>query len=194
MQQILTGGRSIGFFTDFYQAVFYSIGFIVFFSLYSIFYKLSFQSISLVQRPVFLAFLYSYIGPKFSMGDIARLLLISQVSSTGGVIQVIQGRRSIWTRCGLSYMSFLKAQSLCIALAQQILSIYGHIRFFIIMLISFIKEGIRGRVLGQTSRLLYILSYKSRQARHFIFKIILWLPRSVIRKEILYYLYPSTRR
>jgi len=30
------------------------------------------------------------------------------------------------------------------------------------MLISFIKEGARGKVLGQISRLLYILSYKPR--------------------------------
>jgi len=30
------------------------------------------------------------------------------------------------------------------------------------MLISFIKEGVRGRVLGQISRLLYTLSYKPK--------------------------------
>jgi hypothetical protein len=35
-------------------------------------------------------------------------------------------------------------------------------RFSIIMLISFIKEGVRGRVLGQISRLPYILRYKPK--------------------------------
>ena len=179
---------------DFYQAVFYSIGSIIFLSLYSIFHKLSFQSISLVQRPVFLAFLYSYIEPKYSVGDLGRSLLTSQVSSAGSVIQVVQGRRSIWIYCGLSCISFLKAQSLYIALAQQIVLTQSYIRFSIIMLISFIKEGVRGRVSGQISRLLYTLSYKLKQASYFLPKIILQLLRSVIRKGTLYYLRPLTRR
>ena len=77
MQQTLISRRSIGFFTSIHRAVFYSIGFIVFLSLYSIFHKLSFQSISLVYRLMFLAFFYGYIGPKLFMGDLARPLLIS---------------------------------------------------------------------------------------------------------------------
>ena len=97
-------------------------------------------------------------------------------------------------RCGLSYISFLKAQSLYIVLAQQIVLIWGYIRFSIIMLISFIKEGVRGRILGQISRLLYILSYKPKQASYFLPKIILQLLRSIIRKGILYCLCPLTRR
>ena len=74
IQQILTGGRSIGFFTDFYQAGFYSIGFIVFFSLYSIFYKLFFRSISSIYCLIFLAFYYSCVGPRSSTRDLGRLL------------------------------------------------------------------------------------------------------------------------
>ena len=178
---------------DFYQAVFYGIGFIILLSLYPIFRKLSFQLISLVQYPVFLVFLYSYIGPKFSIRNLSSLLLTSQVSSAGGVIQV-QRRRSIQICCGLSYISFLKAQSLYIVLAQQIVLIQDRIRFSIIMLISFIKEGVKGGVLGQISCLLYILSYKPKQASYFLLKIILQLLRSVIRKGILYYLRLLTRR
>ena len=79
-------------------------------------------------------------------------------------------------------------------LAWQIVLIQGRIRFSIIILISFIKEGVRGRVLGQISRLLYILSYKPKQASYFLPKIILQLLRSVIRKGILYYLRLLTRR
>ena len=136
IQQISTSRRSVSFFMDIYQAVFYSIRFIIFLSLRSIFHKLSFLSISLVQRPIFLAFLYYYIGPKFSVEGLARLLLTSQVSSAGGVIQVVQGRRSIRIRYGLSYISFLKAQSLRIVSTQQIVLIQGRIRFYIIILIS----------------------------------------------------------
>jgi len=64
----------MGFFTDVYWAVFYSIGFIVFLSLYSIFRKLSFRSISLVYYLISLAFFCGYIGPKFSIRDLARPL------------------------------------------------------------------------------------------------------------------------
>ena len=173
---------------DIYQAIFYGIGFIVFLSSRSIFRKLFFRSISLVQRLISLAFLYSYVGPKFSIGNLARSLLTSQVFSTGGILQVVQGRRSIQIRYGLSYISFLKAQSLRIASAQQIVLIQGRIRFSIIILISFIKEGVRGRVSGQINRLPYILSYNPKQGGYFHFKIILQLPRSVIKKGILYYL------
>ena len=88
---------------------------------------------------------------------------------------------------GSSYISFLKAQSLYIVLAQQIVLTQGYIRFSIIILIYFIKEGVRGRVLGQISRLLYISSYKPKQASYFLSKIILQLLRSIIRKGILYY-------
>ena len=97
-------------------------------------------------------------------------------------------------RYRLSYISFLKAQSLYIVLAQQIVLIQDYIRFSIIILISFIKEGVRGRILGQISRLLYILSYKPKQASHFLPKIILQLLRSIIRKGILYYLYLLIQR
>ena len=96
--------------------------------------------------------------------------------------------------CGLSYTSFLKAWSLYIVLAQQIVLTQGYIRFSIIILISFIKEGVRGRVLGQISRLLCTLSYKPKQASYFLPKIILQLLRSVIRKGILYYLRPLIQR
>ena len=80
------------------------------------------------------------------------------------------------------------------ASAQQIVLIQGRIRFSIIMLISFIKEGVRGRVLGQISYLPYISSYKPKQTSYFLPKIILQLPRSIIRKGILYYLYLLIRR
>jgi len=62
------------------------------------------------------------------------------------------------------------------------------------MLISFIKDSIRDRVLGQISRLLYALSYKPKYASYFLPKITLQLRKSVIRKRISYYLYPLTRR
>ena len=188
IQQILTSRRFIGFFTDVLQTIFYSRGVITLLSSYSIFYKLSFWSIHLVQHLIFLTALYSYIGPK-----LASLLLTSQVFSAGGAILVVQGQRSIQTCYGLSCTSFLKAWSLYIASAQQTVSIYSYIRFSIIMLISFIK-GVRGKVLGQTSHLLRTSSCKPREASLFFFKIILWLPRSVIRKGILYYLCPSTQR
>ena len=113
MQQILTSGRFVGFFTDVPWTIFYSRGFTTLLSSYSIFRKLSFQSIYLVQRLIFLAVLCSCIGPK-----LAGLLLTSWVSSAGGVTLVVQGRRSIWTRCELSCISFLKAQSLHIVSAQ----------------------------------------------------------------------------
>ena len=80
------------------------------------------------------------------------------------------------------------------ASAQQIVLIQGRTRFSIIMLISFIKEGVRGRVLGQISRLLCILSYKPKQASYFLPKIILQLLRSIIRKGTLYYLRLLTQR
>ena len=113
IQQILTSGRFIGFFTNVLQTIFYGRGFTTLFSSYSIFRKLSFQSIYLAQHLIFLAILYSYIGPK-----LAGLLLTSWGSSASGATLVVWGRRSIWTRCELSYMSFLKAWSLRIALAQ----------------------------------------------------------------------------
>ena len=118
IQQILTSGRSIGFFTDYYQAVFYGLGFIILFSSCSIFYKLSLQSIYLVQRPMLLTILYNCIGPKFPIGSSASFLLTFLIFSMGGIIQVVQGRRSIQIRYRLSYTFFLKAQSLRIASAQ----------------------------------------------------------------------------
>ena len=97
-------------------------------------------------------------------------------------------------RCGLSCISSLKARSLRLTLAQYIVFTYSRIRFSIIMLISFIKEGVRGIVLGYISRLFRILSYKPKQASYFLPKIILQLLRSVIRKGTLYCLRLSTRR
>ena len=118
IQQILTSRRSVGFFTDYYQAVFCGLGFIIFLSSYSIFRKLSLRSIYLVQHLILLAILYSYIGPKFPMGSSTSFLLTFLISSAGSIIQVVWGRRSIQTRYGLSYISFLKAWSLRIASAQ----------------------------------------------------------------------------
>ena len=126
MQQISTNGRFVGFFTVVPWTVFCGRGFTTLFSSCSIFYKLFFQSIYLVQRPIFLAVLCSCIGPKP-----ASLLLTSWVSSAGSAISVVwgrrnirtrckssQGRRSIRTHCELSCISFLKAWSLRIALAR----------------------------------------------------------------------------
>ena len=111
------------------------------------FYKLFLQSIHLVQRLILLTILYGCIVPKFPIGSLASSLLTFLIFSADGIIQVVQGRRSIQIHYGLSYTSFLKAWSLHIALAQQIVLIYSRIRFSIIILISFIKEGIRGIVL-----------------------------------------------
>ena len=117
--------------------------------------------------------------------------LTSYTSAIGGIIQVTCGRCSIQIYYRLSYISFSKAQSLRLILAQCIVFTYGRIRFSIIILISFIKEGV---VLGHTSRLFHILSYKLRQVSHFLPKIILWFPRSIIKRGILYYLRLLTQR
>ena len=97
-------------------------------------------------------------------------------------------------RCGLSCTSFSKAQSLRSALAQYIVLIHSCIRFSIVILISFIKEGVRGIVLGHISYLFRILSYKPKQASHFLFKIMSQFLRSIIRKGTLYYLRLSVQR
>ena len=133
------------------------------------------------------------------MGSLTGSLLTSYALTsctlaTGGITWVTCGRYSIRIRCGLSYISFLKAQSLRLTSAWCIVFTYSYIRFFIIILISFIKEGVRGIVLGHMSRLFCTLSYKLRQASHFLPKIILWFPRSIIRRGTLYYLRPSTQR
>ena len=133
--------------------------------------------------------LYSYIVAWFLMGSLTGSLLTSCALAIGGITWVTYGRYSIQIHYRLSYISFLKAQSLYLMLAQYIVFTYGRIRFFIIILISFIKEGVRGIVLGYISRLFRILSYKLRQASHFLSKIILWFPRSIIRRGILYYLH-----
>ena len=109
-------------------------------------------------------------------------------------MQVTYGRRSMRIRCGLSYISFLKAQSLRLTSTQYIVFTYSRTRFSIIILISFIKEGARGIVLGYTSHLFYTLSYKLRQASHFLSKIILQFPRSIIRRGMLYCLRPLIQR
>ena len=143
--------------------------------------------------------LCSRIVAWFLMGSLTGSLLTSCALTSctlaiGGITWVTCGRRSIWIYCGLSYISFLKAQSLHLILAQYIVFTYGRIRFSIIILISFIKEGVRGIVLGYISRLFHTLSYKPRQASHFLPKIILWFLRSIIRRGILYCLYPLIHR
>ena len=135
--------------------------------------------------------LYSCIVARFLIGSLTGSLLTSCALTSytlaiGGITWVTCGRRSIQIRCGLSYISFSKAQSLRLTLAQYIVFTYGHIRFSIIILIFFIKKGIRGIVLGHISRLFRTLSCKLRQASHFFPKIILWFPRSIIRRGILY--------
>ena len=147
-----------------------------------------------VQCPVFFVVLYGCIGPRFSTGVLAGSLLIFCVSVAGGIVQAIWGRHSIQICCGLSCTSFSKARSLCIALAQWAVFIHSCMRFSIIILISFIKEGVGGIVLGQTSCLFYTLSCKPKQASHFLPKIILWLPKSVIKKGTLYCLCLSTQK
>ena len=80
---MLTSGRSIGFFIAIYWTVFYSLGFIIFFSLYSIFHKLIFHFINVVRRLVFLDILYSCIGPKFYIGSAVSFLLTFLIFSAG---------------------------------------------------------------------------------------------------------------
>ena len=143
--------------------------------------------------------LYSYIVAQLLVGSLTGFLptscaLTSCTSATGGIAQVTYGRCSIQIRYRLSCISFLKAQSLCLILAQCIVFTCGRIRFSIIILISFIKEGVRGIVLGHISRLFCTLSYKLRQVSYFLPKIISWFPRSIIRRGTLYCLCPSIRR
>ena len=143
--------------------------------------------------------LYSCIVARFLIGSLTGSLptsyaLTSYTLAIEDIIQVTCGRYSIRIYYRLSCIFFLKAQSLRLILAQCIIFTYGCIRFFIIILISFIKEGIRGIVLGHISRLFHILSYKLRQASHFLPKIISWFPRSIIRRGTLYYLCLLIRR
>ena len=141
---------------------------------------------------MFLMVLCSCIVAWFFKGSLASSLLTSCILVVGGVTQVIYRRYIIQIYCKLSCISFLKAQSLYLASAQCIVFIYSCIRFSIVMLISFIKEGVKGIVLGYISCLFYILSYKPKQASYFLFKIISWLPKSIIRKGILYCLHLLT--
>ena len=111
--------------------------------------------------------LYSYIVARLLIGSLTGSLLTSYaltsyILTIGGITWGTYGRRSIWIYCGLSYISFLKAQSLHLILVQYIVFIYGCIRFSIIILISLIKEGVRGIVLGHMSCLFRILSCKLR--------------------------------
>ena len=92
--------------------------------------------------------LYSYIVAWFLMGSLTGSLLTSCALAIGGITWVTCGRRSMRIYYGLSCISFLKAQSLRLILAWYIIFTYGRIRFSIIILISFIKEGVRGIVLG----------------------------------------------
>ena len=143
--------------------------------------------------------LYSCIVARLLMGSLTGSLPTSYALTSctlviGGIAWVTCGRRSIRIRCGSSYISFLKAQSLRSTSAQCTVFTHGRIRFSIIILISFIKEGVRGIVLGHTSRLFRTSSCKLRQASHFLPKIISWFPRSIIRRGTLYYLRLLTRR
>ena len=149
------------------QAVLCGLGFIILFNSRSIFYKLSFWSISSVQRLKFLAGLCNRIVARFLIGSLTGSLptsyvLTSCISAIGGITWVTYGRRSMRICCGLSYISFSKAQSLRSTSAWCTVFTCGRIRFFIIMLISFIKEGIGGIILGHLSRLFRILSCKPR--------------------------------
>ena len=128
------------------------------------------------------------------MGSLTGFLLTSGVSIMGGITWAIYGRHSMQICCGLSCTSFLKARSLHLASAQCIIFSYSRIRFFIMILISFIKEGVGGIVSGHISCWFYILSYKPKQASHFFFKIMSQFPKSIIRRGILYCLYPLTQR
>ena len=137
--------------------------------------------------------LYSYIVAQFLIGSLTGSLptsytLTSCTLATGGITWITCGQYSMRIHYRLSCISFLKARSLRSTSAQCIVFTYGRIRFSIIILISFIKEGVRGIVLGQISRLFRILSYKPRQASYFLPKIIFWFLRSVIRRGMLYYL------
>ena len=143
--------------------------------------------------------LYSHIVAWFLIGSLTGSLLTSYALTSytlaiGGIIQVTCGRCSIWIHCRLSCISFSKARSLRSTSVQCIVFTCGRIRFSIIMLISFIKEGVRGIVLGHISRLFCPSSCKLRQASYFLPKIILWFPRSVIRRGILYCLCPLIQR
>ena len=199
IQQILTGRRSVSFFTAVLWAVICGLAFIIFFSLCSIFCKLSFQSISSIQCLRFLIGLYSCIVAQVLVGSLTGSLLTSCTltsctSATGGIVWVTCRRRSIRIRYGSSCISFSKAQSLRSTSAWCTVFTRGRTRFSIVMLISFIKEGVGGIVLGHMSCLFCILSCKPKQASYFLFKIILWLFRSIIRKGILYYLYLLIQR
>src|SRR6266567_2900056 len=102
--------------------------------------------------------LYSRIVAQFLIGSLTGSLLTSCTLVIGGIILVTYRRRSMRICCGLSYISFLKAQSLHLMSAWCVVFTRGHIRFSIVMLISFIKESVRGIVLGHMSCLFYILS------------------------------------
>ena len=143
--------------------------------------------------------LYNYIMAQFLVGSLTGSLptsyaLTSYTLATGGIVRVTYGRRNIQIHYRLSYTSFSKARSLRLMLAQYTVFTHGHIRFSIIILISFIKEGVRGIVSGYISRIFHILSYKLRQASYFLPKIILQFPKSIIRRGILYCLRPLTWR
>ena len=143
--------------------------------------------------------LYSYIVAWLLMGSLTDSLLTSYALTsctlvTGGIAWVTCVWYGIQIYYRLSYISFSKARSLYLTLAQCIVFTCGRIRLSIIMLIFFIKEGVRGIVLGHMSRLFCILSCKPRQASYFLSKIILWFLRSIIRRGTLYCLRPLTRR
>ena len=199
IQQMLIGKRLVSFFTAVCWAIFCGLRFRVLFNSRFIFYKLSFQSISSIQRLRFLMGLCSHIVAQLFMGSLTGSLptsyaLTSCTLATGGIAQVTCRRHSIQICCRSSCISFLKAQSLCSTSAQCIVFTRSCIRFSIVMLISLIKEGVRGIVLGYTSRLFYTSSYKLRQASYFLPKIILWFPKSIIRRGTLYCLHLLIQR
>src|SRR6266567_2161540 len=109
---------------------------------------------------MFLIGLYSYIVVWFLIGSLTSSLLTSCTLVIGGIAWVICGRYSMRIYCGSSYISFSKAWSMRLISAWYTVFTHNHIRFSIVMLISFINEGVRGIVLGYISCLFHILSCK----------------------------------
>src|SRR6266566_6622348 len=100
--------------------------------------------------------LCSYIVAWVLVGSLTGSLLIfytltSCTLVTGGIVWVTCGWYSIQIHYRSSCTSFSKARSLRLTLAWCTVFTYGCMRFSIVMLISFIKEGVRGIVLGYIS-------------------------------------------
>src|SRR6266702_8678975 len=101
---------SVSFFTAIFWAIICGLGFTILFSLFSIFHKLSFQSMRSIWYLMFLIILY--IEAWVLMGNLTSSLLAFCVLVTRGIIGVIWGQCNMRIRCGLSCTSFSKARSL----------------------------------------------------------------------------------